>query len=329
MIDFHNDVLVITLLRFVERQEGDAGNAGQLASIALPDGTVVNYVHDKTSRLLTEVNVAGTGLQETLTYDPFDRVRTWTSTEGFTLTYDYDALDHLTKVTYPDGTGYRYLYDAAGRIVAVDDLAGQPIERHQYDAQGRAVTSEVAGGVEKLTFSFQPDRTVVTDALGDTLFKSGRIDGTNEVEGHDATYEPHYDVITDGGQVQIYEDIMVGPNNVPTTGLLTAVRFIKDNRLLPRGFEKRAVGQEIAPQGEAMGDTNFVGGGDKIRYSIAVGEAQGPFQVDAELWFQPISYRWATNLKSYSGKEPERFTRYYEAMATGSGLMIHRASASR
>ena len=29
------------------------------------------------------------------------------------------------------------------------------------------------------------------------------------------------------------------PNNVPTTGLLTAVRFIKDNRLLPEGFNKR------------------------------------------------------------------------------------------
>ena len=62
----------------------------------------------------------------------------------------------------------------------------------------------------------------------------------------------HYSEITTPDQVQIYEDIMVGTNNVPTTGLLTAVRFIKDNRLLPKGFDKRTVEQEIAPQGEAV-----------------------------------------------------------------------------
>lgn len=61
---------------------------------------------------------------------------------------------------------------------------------------------------------------------------------------------------------------MVGPDNVPTTGLLTAVRFIKDNRLLPAGFEKRKVDQEIAPQGGAMEDADFVGGrDDSIRHS--------------------------------------------------------------
>jgi hypothetical protein len=122
---------------------------------------------------------------------------------------------------------------------------------------------------------------------------------------------------------------MVGTNNIPTTGLLTAVRFIKDNRLLPRGFDKKTVEQEIAPQGEAVGDSDFVGGSDRTRYSITVGNSQGPFQVEAELLFQPISYRWATNLKAYSGVEPERFTRYYDTMAPGSGVVIDRVSAAR
>ena len=113
------------------------------------------------------------------------------------------------------------------------------------------------------------------------------------------------------------------------TGLLTAVRFIKDNRLLPKGFDKRTAEQMIAPQGGAMNDADFMGGGDKIRYSVPLGNAQGPYQVEAEFWFQPISYRWANNLKPYNAMEPQRFTGYYDAMSSGSGVMLVRATAAK
>ena len=174
----------------------------------------------------------------------------------------------------------------------------------------------------------------VRDRDNRVIFESGALNPNGSIQGNDNDADPnrfetHYSEITSSDQVQIYEDIMVGSNNVPTTGLLTAVRFIKDNRLLPRGFNKNAVEQEIAPQGEAMGDGNFTGGGDKIRYSVAVGNAQGPFQVEAELWFQPISYRWANNLRSYNAAEPQRFTRYYDSMSSGSALMLDRVSMSR
>jgi len=174
----------------------------------------------------------------------------------------------------------------------------------------------------------------VKDRAGRTVFESGAVNRDGSIQGNDndadpTKFEQHYTEINDPGQVQIYEDIMVGQNGVPTTGLLTAVRFIKDNRLLPKGFQKQAVDQEIAPQGEAMGDPDFAGGGDRIRYSIGVDPAQGPFQVDAELWFQPIAYRWANNLKPYNAMEPQRFTRYYEEMSSGSAVMLVRASATR
>lgn len=173
----------------------------------------------------------------------------------------------------------------------------------------------------------------VRDRDNRVIFESGAINANGSIQGNDndadaTRFETHYTEITSPDQVQIYEDIMVGMNNVPTTGLLTAVRFIKDNRLLPRGFNKSAVEQEIAPQGEAVSDPDFTGGSDKIRYSVPVGNAQGPFQVEAELWFQPIAYRWANNLKSYNAMEPQRFTRYYDSMASGSGLMLDRASVT-
>jgi cytochrome c551/c552 len=174
----------------------------------------------------------------------------------------------------------------------------------------------------------------VKDRDNRVVFESGALNPNGSIQGNDndadpILFEPHYSEINDPSQVQIYEDIMVGPNNVPTTGLLTAVRFIKDNRLLPKGFNKQAVDQRIAPQGEAMNDANFSSGGDKVRYSIAIGNAQGPFQVEAELWFQPISYRWADNLKSYNAMEPQRFTRYYDGMSSGSAVMLVHATATR
>jgi len=167
----------------------------------------------------------------------------------------------------------------------------------------------------------------VRDAQNRVVFESGALNANGSIQGNDNDadpnrFEPHYAEITSADQVQIYEDIMVGANNMPTTGLLTAVRFIKDNRLLPKGFDKRTVDSQIAPQGEAMNDADFTSGGDKIRYSVPLGNAQGPFQVEAEFWFQPISFRWANNLKPYNALEPLRFTRYYDAMSPGSAVML-------
>jgi hypothetical protein len=174
----------------------------------------------------------------------------------------------------------------------------------------------------------------VRDRDNRIVFESGALNRNGSIQGNDndadpKRFESHYTEITSADQVQIYEDIMVDTNNVPTTGLLTAVRYIKDNRLLPAGFNKMAVEQEIATQGEATSDADFTGGRDRIRYSIPVGNAQGPFQLEAELWFQPISYRWAENLRPYEAMEPQRFTRYYDAMSSGSAVMIDEASATR
>jgi hypothetical protein len=173
----------------------------------------------------------------------------------------------------------------------------------------------------------------VLDRENRTVFESGGLNSNGSITGNDndadaGRFEPHYDEVSQPDQVQIYEDIMVGQDGVPTTGLLAAVRFIKDNRLLPAGFQKERVEQEIAPQGSAMTDDDFLGGGDRIRYAIPVANVQGPLRVDVELWFQPISYRWAANLRPYKAAEPQRFTRYYDAMSSGSALLIDRASAT-
>ena len=111
--------------------------------------------------------------------------------------------------------------------------------------------------------------------------------------------------------------------------MLHAVRYAKDNRLLPRGFDKKIPDKDVAVAGHALEDADFVGGADRIRYSIDPGTAQGPFRIEAEICYQPIGYRWAINLKNYNAEEPQRFSRYYEAASASSMHVLARAHAEQ
>jgi len=176
-------------------------------------------------------------------------------------------------------------------------------------------------------------RFKVTDQNGNAIFESGRFqpDGSIAGNANDAdprTYEPHYERISKPGQVQIYEGILADSNGRVTTGLLTATHYTKDNRLLPTGFDKTTASEDIAVQGPAFGDTDFAGGGDAVRYVVDLGGVTGPFQVEAELWYQPIAYRWALNLAGYDAFETNRFVRFYKEMASDSAVVLSRTSIS-
>src|SRR5436305_274479 len=119
----------------------------------------------------------------------------------------------------------------------------------------------------------------VKDRNGKAVFESGALNPDGSIQGNDndadpLRFEPHYTEVNNKDQVQIYEDIMVGANNMPTTGLLTAVRFVKDNRLLPKGWVKANADPRTLPQGGAANDADFTGGSDKIIYSVPVGNAE-------------------------------------------------------
>ena len=75
-------------------------------------------------------------------------------------------------------------------------------------------------------------------------------------------------------------------------------------------------------------DANFIGGADKVRYSVDTAGAQGPFQVEVELRFQPIAYRWAHNLEKYDAPEPKRFVGYYNEYSSGSSVQVAHAAVT-
>jgi hypothetical protein len=171
----------------------------------------------------------------------------------------------------------------------------------------------------------------LTDARGRVVFESGALSPDGRIVGNDndddaSRYEPHYAEVDRADQVQIYEGVMADGTGAVTTGLMTAQRWLKENRLLPRGFDAGRAGERIAVRGGAASDEDFLAGGDRVRYSVPVDAAAGPFTVEAELWFQPIAYRWAENLAEYDAFETQRFVRYYRSMAGASATLLASAS---
>jgi hypothetical protein len=215
----------------------------------------------------------------------------------------------LVSVDAPQVAGARLTFD-----VAVQDLTG-----HKFPTGYPARRSWL--------------HVSVRDRSGRTVFESGRVTPAGLIEGNDndadpLKFEPHYTEIHQPDEVQIYESVMSDPAGLPTTGLLTAVRYLKDNRLLPRGFDKTTADAWIQVVGGAAQDPDFSAGGDRVRYAIDVPNGAGPYQIDVELRFQPIGFRWAHNLASYDAPETSRFVGYYESMSGISSEVITRASAA-
>jgi hypothetical protein len=154
------------------------------------------------------------------------------------------------------------------------------------------------------------------DGAGNLIFESGTLSADGAITGNDndadpTNYEPHYDLLTSSDQVQIYESIMVNSDGEVTTQLLRGARMIKDNRLLPAGFQPNPDVPEVDPQGEATQDTNFAAGGDTLSLQIDLSQEKGPFTLEVSLLYQSIAYRWAENLVQEAGAEIEQFDQMY------------------
>jgi cytochrome c551/c552 len=175
---------------------------------------------------------------------------------------------------------------------------------------------------------------VVKDGAGKLVFESGALRSNGSIVGNDndddpARFEPHHPTIEKPDQVQIYEPILGDANGRVTTGLLHATQYLKDNRVLPSGFEKQNAPADVAVHGQALEDGDFVGGSDRLRVRIPVAQAAGPFSVQAELLYQPIGFRWAANLRPIPGTEPTRFNRAYDALAAISFQPLAHATATQ
>jgi hypothetical protein len=232
------------------------------------------------------------------------------------------------------------LVAASGRTV--DFLKSQSARVTLQDAGQTSGRLSLEVRVENLTGHKMPTaypsrrawlHVTVEDRDGKTIFESGALHADGSIAGNvnDADphrYEPHYREIHSPQQVEIFEPILGDAQGNVTTGLLSAVGYLKDNRLLPSGFDKHSATRDIAVVGDALDDPDFNDEGSITRYVIDTASAPGPFHVRAELWYQPIGFRWAHNLAPYKAAEPQHFVQYYESEARRSAVVLASADGN-
>lgn len=166
---------------------------GKLFSITASNGMKQELFYDQTTGLLSRVkDSAGRELVFAYTGTQLKSV----TVDGNKITnYTYNTSGLITRVTRPDATQRVYHYEDSRfpkYLTGITDERGVRYATWKYDAQGRAISSEHAGGAEKTLLAFNSDgSTTVTNPLGKkTTYHFDDIAGARrvtKVEGHATT----------------------------------------------------------------------------------------------------------------------------------------------
>lgn len=141
----------------------------------------------------------------------------------------------------------------------------------------------------------------VVNSEDQTVFESGAFTSDGKIVGIDDEtstlgYEQHHTKITDDSQVQIYETIMADMNDNLTYTLMHASQYLKDNRILPNGFNKMTVPDVVKPYGLAVGDSDFTSGSDTVEYEIDSLPSSEMYSITVTLKYQTVTYGYAKDL---------------------------------
>jgi YD repeat-containing protein len=142
---------------------------GKLLSIASRQGRVISLNYFPNGKLKEVADQFGRSLQ--FEYDEKGRIKTLTDPAKNEYRYDFDDLDNLISVMrpgYPNPVTKKYLYEDPrfpSALTGIIDEKNVQFATWKYDEQGRAISSEHAGGVDKRLLAFSPNATIVIDPL--------------------------------------------------------------------------------------------------------------------------------------------------------------------
>lgn len=166
------------------------GETGQLTGIQYANGRSLSFTYSDGATPATIASVPNLlisvnddfGRSLRLSYDDKNRIATMTTPSEKVYAYAYDGLNNLASVTYPDGLKKIYHYNEPAYQLKTGTgndglLTGLSFETSpgviaryaifRYNTSGLPVSTEHAGGAEKVTISYSP--LSHTNALGATM----------------------------------------------------------------------------------------------------------------------------------------------------------------
>lgn len=177
----------------------------------------------------------------------------------------------------------------------------------------------------------------LSTAGGESILRSGDYDSEGRILSHlggvldsEKTFgpvEPHHERITNLDQVQIYEAVMRDAEGKPSTYLTTAQGWLKDNRLLPKGYSSTHPNAMYTNPVGIGQDQDFTAGGDVTHYEIPLPENTdftGTI-LHVRLMYQTLGSRYMRGLFQSDTAEVAAFKTMYQRAQTSPNTM---ASAS-
>lgn len=160
--------------------------SGKLQTAVQRNGWATAYTYNAVGQLATIGNSFGRSLL--LAYNAAGRLTTVTLPDGRLISYAYDAAGRLSTITYPDGKNRTFLYENVAfpqALTGILDETGARWGTFAYDAQGRAVTTELAGAADRYQVSYPSSGSAaVIDPLGTSRnYSYGTIKGKLAVTG--------------------------------------------------------------------------------------------------------------------------------------------------
>ncbi len=164
---------------------------------------------------------------------------------------------------------------------------------------------------------------VVIGSSNDTLFQSGMFDSNYEVIDINPTWEPHYNIISNETQAQIYEMVPGDVNGNFTSLLERADTMLKDNRIPPEGFSTlSSVYDTVRIVGDAETDPDFNHsiingsegtGRDYVHFHVPINGYNQPFSIYTNIYYQALPPGFLEEMFAYNSAEIDTFRNMFNS----------------
>lgn len=236
-------------------------------------------------------------------------------------------LKNERDVLRPQATDAAFDETIAGALERLQESTAtvEVVDVIQSDGVLRFAVNLLSKAGHKLPTGF-PSRRLWVQALvyGEDdllLFSSGRFNDQGRLIDQDGnilatekpggTWQPHHTLITQPNQVQIYEHVMGDDEGHVTISLLGATQSLKDNRMLPRGYQlSSAAAAKTTPVG-VVEDSDFAAGQDTVRYEVALAD-ELVRRVEVKVFYQTVGSRYVRELFQVDTPEIRAFRTMYE-----------------